>query len=103
MSSKHSIYILGHSDVVVITTTQICPTKPELRLSAGSNPAHNVPKVPNDEDLWQWSWLEIRLNVFCWSAIPQKKFIIHHLHYHFDLISVENPSARLIMLKIQTL
>ena len=64
VSWKHSIYILGHGDVVVITTTQICPTKPELRLSAGSNPAHDVSKIPNDDDLWQWSRLEIRLNVF---------------------------------------
>ena len=27
-------------------------------------------------DLWQWSWLEIKLNVFCQSTIPQKKIII---------------------------
>ena len=24
------------------------------------------------EDLWQWSWLEIRLNIFCRSTIRQK-------------------------------
>ena len=28
------------------------------------------------EDLWQWSWLEISLNAFRWSTIPQKQFII---------------------------
>ena len=28
------------------------------------------------EDLWQWSLLEIRLNFFRQSAIPQKQFII---------------------------
>ena len=28
------------------------------------------------EDLWQWSRMEIRLNTFRWSTIPQKQFII---------------------------
>ena len=28
------------------------------------------------EDLWQWSWLEIKLNTFCRSIIPQKQFIV---------------------------
>ena len=28
------------------------------------------------EELWQWSWLEIRLNGFRRSTIPQKQFII---------------------------
>ena len=28
------------------------------------------------ECLSQWSWLEIKLNTFCWSTIPQKQFII---------------------------
>ena len=26
--------------------------------------------------LWQWFRLEVRLNAFCWSTIPQKQFII---------------------------
>ena len=31
--------------------------------------------IRDGEDLWQWSWLEIRLNVFRRSTIPQKQFI----------------------------
>ena len=42
----------------------------------GSNPLCSVSKVRDDEDLWQWSRLEIRLNTFHWSTIPWKKFII---------------------------
>ena len=51
-------------------------TKPELRFCAGSNPACGVLEMRDDEDLWQWSRLEIRLNTFRWSTIPQKQFII---------------------------
>ena len=35
-----------------------------------------MPEIHNGKDLWQWSWLEIRLNAFRWSTIPQKHFII---------------------------
>ena len=62
--------------VVVITTTQLYSTKPELRFCTGSNPAHGVSEIHDGEDLWQWSWLEIRLKAFCQSTIPQKQFII---------------------------
>ena len=62
--------------VVVITTAQLHSTKPELRLCAGSNPARGVSEIRDGEDLWQWSQLEIRLNAFCQSTIPQKQFII---------------------------
>ena len=47
--------------VVVITTAQLHSTKPELRLCAGSNPAHGVSEIRDGEDLWQWTRLEIRL------------------------------------------
>ena len=63
-------------DVVVITTAQLHSTKPELRFCAGSNPARGVSEIRDGEDLWQWSWLEIRLNAFHLSTIPQKQFII---------------------------
>ena len=49
---------------LVITTAQLHSTKPELRFSAGSNPARGVPEIRDGEDLWQWSRLEIRLNAF---------------------------------------
>ena len=62
--------------VVVITTAQLHSTKPELRFCAGSNPARGVSEIRDGEDLWQWSQLEIRLNAFRQSTIPQKQFII---------------------------
>ena len=37
--------------VVVITTTQLHSTKPELKLCAGSNPAHGVSEIRDGEDL----------------------------------------------------
>ena len=51
-------------------------TKPELRFCAGSNPAHGVSEIRDGEDLWQCSLLEIRINAFRRSTIPQKQFII---------------------------
>ena len=62
--------------VVVITNAQLHSTKPELRFCAGSKPACCVSEIRNGEDLWQWSRLEIRLNAFRRSTIPQKQFII---------------------------
>ena len=62
--------------VVVITTAKRHSTKPELGFCAGSNPAHGMLKICHGEDLGQWSQLEIRLNAFRWSTIPQKQFII---------------------------
>ena len=35
-----------------------------------------VSDISDDEDLWRWSRLEIRLNVFRHSTIPQTQFII---------------------------
>ena len=62
--------------VVVITTAHLYSTKPEPRLCASSNPAHGVSEIRDGEDLWQWTRLEIRLNAFRRSTIPQKRFII---------------------------
>ena len=62
--------------VVIITSAQLHSTKSELRFCAGSKPARGLSVIRNGEDLWQWSRLEIRLNVFCRSTIPQKQFII---------------------------
>ena len=39
-------------------------------------------EIRDGEDLWQWPRLEIRLNAFRRSTIPQKQFIIHHHHHH---------------------
>ena len=65
-----------HRGVVVINTAQLHSAKPELRLCTGSNPACGMLEIRDGEDLWQWSQLEIRLNVFRWSTIPQKKLIL---------------------------
>ena len=61
-------------DAVVITTAQLHSTKPELRFCPGSNPARSVLEIRDDEVFWQWSWLEIRLNVLRQSTMPQKQF-----------------------------
>ena len=39
--------------VVVITTSHLHSTKPELRLCAGSDPARGVLEIHDGEDLWQ--------------------------------------------------
>ena len=49
---------------MVITTAKLHSTKPELRFCAGSSPAGGVSKIRDDEDLWQWSWLEMMLHTF---------------------------------------
>ena len=67
---------LWRCGLVVITTAQLHSIKPELGFCAGSNSARGVSEIRDGEDLWQWSRLEIRLNAFRWSTIPQKEFII---------------------------
>ena len=62
--------------VVVITTAQLQSSKTELRFCTGSNSVCDLPEIQDGEDLQQCSWLEIRLNTFRWSTIPQKQFII---------------------------
>ena len=47
-----------------------------IHQSLNSCPTCSTSEISDDEDLWQWSQLEIRLNAFCQSTIPQKKFII---------------------------
>ena len=37
---------------------------------------NGVSEIRDGEDVWQWSRLEIRLNAFRQSTIPQKQFII---------------------------
>ena len=47
----------------------------EIRFCACSNTACGVSEILDGENLWQWSRLEIGLNVFCRWTIPQKQFI----------------------------
>ena len=89
---------IWHCGVMVITTAQLHSTKPKLRFCTGSNPAQGVSEIRNGEDLWQWSRLEIRLNAFRWSTIPQKQFIIIiimeitfcHFGQFFGLLPLKN-------------
>ena len=61
---------------MIITAAQLHSTNPELRFHAGSSPARGVLEIHNGDDLWQWFRLEIRLNAFLGSTIPQTRFII---------------------------
>ena len=78
------------------TTAQLHSTKPELRFCAGSNPPRGVSEIHDGDDLWQWSQLEINLNAFRRSTIPQKQFIIIKLLFpgilraicYFDLLQM---------------
>ena len=62
---------LRRCGVVVITTTQVHSTKPKLGFCANSNTTCGVSEICSGENLWQWSWLEIRLNAFRQSNIPK--------------------------------
>ena len=73
---KYVLQIIWCRGVVVITTAQLHSTKLEIRFCVGLNPACGVSEIRDAEDLWQWSWLKIRLNVFRRSTMPQKQFII---------------------------
>ena len=64
------------------------------RSSAGSNPACGVPEIRGGEDLWQWTQLEIRLNVFCRSTIPQKQFIIIIISSSLSSLSSPTPTIK---------
>ena len=65
---SHSLWCCG---VMVIFTEQLHSTKSELRFCAGTNPAPGTSGIRNGENLWQWFQLEIRINTFRHSTIPQ--------------------------------
>ena len=79
--------------VVVITNAQLHPARLEIKFCVGSNPAHEVSGIHDGEDLWQWSWLERRLNDFRRSTTTittiktttttTKQFISPKFHMHF--------------------
>ena len=71
-SVTHSVIVAPWGrGVVIITTAQIHSTKLQLKFCAGSNPARGLSEIRDGEDLWQWPRLEIRLNAFRPSTIPQ--------------------------------
>ena len=80
-------------DVVAITIAQVYSTKPELRFCTGPNSARGMSEIHDGEDLWQWSQLEIRLNVFCRSTTPQKQLIIIIIII-IIIIRVQDKSSR---------
>ena len=53
--------------------SQLHSPKPELRFCAGSSAVRRLSDIRDDEDLWQWSRLEIRLSNFRRSTILQNK------------------------------
>ena len=55
---------------MVITTTKLHSTKSELRLCAGSNPARGVSEIRDRESV---TMVQMRLNTFRWSTIPQEQ------------------------------
>ena len=75
--------------VVFITTAQLHSTKPELRFCSGSNPTRGMLEIWDGEDLSQWSWFEIGLNVFGRSTIPQKQ--CHACPTNFPCINFSVP------------
>ena len=82
--------------VVVIITVQPHATKSKLRLCSGLNPACGVSKVCDDESLWQWFQLKIRVIVFCRSPIPQKQLIIIIIIFNFEkTISVVGKTSEI--------
>ena len=71
--------------LVVITTAQRHSTKHELRFREGLDPASGVSEIRDGGVLWQWSQLEIMLNVFRRSTILQNNSSLsyhHHRHHH---------------------
>ena len=56
-------------------TVQLHSRKSELRFCAGSISARGVSEICDGANLWQWSWLETKLNAFRQLTI-QKQFII---------------------------
>ena len=74
--TKLDVTLFLRRGVVVNTTAQLYSSKPELRFCKGAYHARSVLEIFDGKDLWQRSWLEIRLNAFRWSTIPQKQFIM---------------------------
>ena len=85
-----------HRGVAVITTAQLHSTKPKLRFCAGSKPARCVLEICDGEDLWRWSRLEIRLNVFS-SFNHTTKTIHYHPHpHHHHHQRIDSPKTWMI-------
>ena len=60
---------------VVFTVAQLHSTKSELKFCTSSNTSYGVSEICDSENLWQWFWLEIKINAFRRSIILQKHII----------------------------
>ena len=81
----------------LIQLKQLHSTKPELRFCAVLNTTRGVSVIRDGEDLWQWPRLEIRLNAFRRSTIPQKQLIIIII---IIIISTTRPNLPPIAFKL---
>ena len=69
---KRFLHIFSPPLVVgVIAAAKLHSAKSELRFCTGSNPVRGVLEIHVGEDLRQWPRLDMRLNSFHWSTIPQ--------------------------------
>ena len=71
-------------------TTSLNEAWTKALLCAGSNPTSGVQEIYVGENLWQRSWLQIRVNAFCRSTIPQKQFIIIIIILYFRVFHSHN-------------
>ena len=69
--------IFWRPGVVVITTTQLHSTKPELRFCAGSKPARGVSEIRDGEDL---TMVPAGNKAKCLSLVNHTTKTIHHHH-----------------------
>ena len=59
-----------------VTNARLYSPRPEHRFCAGLNPARGTSEICDNENLLQWSRMEIRLDMHRRSTIQQKQFII---------------------------
>ena len=72
-------------------------SKPELRFCPGLNPPCGVLEIRDGEGHWQWSQLEIRLNFFRRSTIPENQFINIHYHHGRYVLIMSHTRFRVIL------
>ena len=73
-------------NIMVITTTQLHSTKPELRFCAGSNPSRGVSEIRDGEDL---TMVPVGNKAKGLSSVENTtKTIHHHHHLHHKMINI---------------
>ena len=74
LNSEHYCIPRRHRLLGETTKPTLSNFKPNIK--PNFNPARGVLEIGDGENLWQWSRLEIGLNVLRQAAIQQKQFII---------------------------